>query len=214
MKGEFWTPAEDEQLRLLYAVKGASPAEISPLLGRSARAIEARVKRLGIKSGKNIVTTRERPEVMHKLRQAFARGEAIEHVAARLKLGYQTVSRFYEEFASEASTETRNIRLTGYVGAKEMIEIAAAYFGVTTEAVLSSNKYTPFRLARWAVAKALSDKGASTARIARRLNFKCHSTVCHILKNFDKAAAEHYDLLLAYEAIKEAERQTAMKIAA
>lgn len=213
-----WTPSEVETLRELRGVRGWDVPSIAKAMGRSRHSVRNKVEREGVE----LPFSRQRGDaleghdgVRELLMQAFNDGVMIKAVAREHGVDISRVRNAYKYLSRGLRKQSRRADFTGsYIGAKEMAVIVAPVCGVSPKAIFSGLRMRPAVLARMAVARALRDRGVSLTVIGKTMGGRDHATVSNMLNRFPEYAPHYPMLVAAYNAIKEAEKQAAGRLAA
>lgn len=213
-----WAKEEIETLRVMRCDRGETIPQIAEALGRTRNAVSKQIQRLDLRLPARVtrvIPVADRPETMAKLREAFQEGLTLKEVAQITGLWETTVSEAFYRFSDEIVRANKPPADFGpYIGGKEMVQIAAHACGVPPKCVLGQTRFRPAVLARMAVARALRDRGVSTPVIARAIGRSDHTTVINLLANFPAYSRRYWELNAAYDAIKQAEKAGAEKLAA
>ena len=213
-----WRPDEVETLRELRGVKGWDCTAIAKAMGRSYRSVKGKVEREGIAlpfARQRGVALDGNDELRELMLRAFNDGVMIRAVARQHGVGPEVVRNAYKHFSNGMRNQQHQAKVMGgYLGAKEMAAIVAPVCGVSPKAIFSALRMRPAVLARMAVAKALRDRGVSLTVIGKAMGGRDHATVSNMLDRFPEYAKAYPLLVTAYEAIKKAERDAALRMAA
>lgn len=130
------------------------------------------------------------------MREAARTGAAIKHVCREHRLSEDTVREVYDAYGYEPLPPYTP---TGYMGAQEMARFLAPVYHVTPRMILGQTRFRRAVLARFVIARAMRDRGASLTKIAQALGRKNHTTVLHMLERYEQEpdAQAGYRLLQA-----------------
>ena len=218
-QGQKYYTANEDAIALKMRADGAKIQQIADALGRTIHSVGARLKRLREERDMEPPITPWPANGDAVLADMWMQGRSVTEMAAHLGMTAQRVKTRMDQIDLQTELQGRLLdraeALLGQrVGPREMLLIAGAACGVPPLSILGPSRLKVHVCARFAIARALADRGLSLGFIARAVGRADHTTSRHYIINFDAYCRVYPMVLEAYQAIKRAEAAAAERLAA
>jgi transposase-like protein len=215
---KFYTAEEDARILQLYAER-VTIQHIANALGRTKPSVESRLRRLREEHNMHPPITPWPDNGDALLADMWMQGRSVAEMAEEIGTTAQRVKTRLDFIDLPAKLQGKLLdrahALHGQrIGPREMLLIAGAACGVPPLSILGPSRLKVHVCARFAIARALADRGMSLSYIARAVGRADHTTSRHYIVNFGAYCRVYPQVLEAYQAIKDAEAAAAERRAA